>query len=77
MVRTLIAPVVGGALYARFGFRGPFVFAIIFAAIDLLGRLLLIERKEVIRWGHDPQHYTNAMPSDIADAATAAESECC
>lgn len=34
----------------RFGFRGPFIFGIIVTAIELIGRLLIIERKEAIRW---------------------------
>lgn len=52
--RALAAPPIGGVLYGRFGFRAPFIFGIIFAAIDLLGRLLLIERKDALKWGHDP-----------------------
>lgn len=39
----LLGPPVGGALYATFGFRGPFIMGIIFAAVDLVGRLLIIE----------------------------------
>ncbi|KAF5392542.1 hypothetical protein D9757_002152 [Collybiopsis confluens] len=50
----LIGPPVGGALYSRFGFRGPFVFAIVAAASDLLARLIIIERKEAVLWGIDP-----------------------
>lgn len=53
-LRTLVAPPVGGALYARFGFRAPFIFGIIVAAFDLLGRAFIIERKDALRWGHDP-----------------------
>ncbi|KAJ8473714.1 hypothetical protein ONZ51_g7690 [Trametes cubensis] len=46
----LIGPPVAGALDKRFGFRGPFIFGIIVTAIELIGRLLIIERKEAIRW---------------------------
>lgn len=41
-------------MYARLGFRAPFVFAIAFAVVDLAGRLLVIERKDALEWGHDP-----------------------
>ncbi|KAJ7748535.1 major facilitator superfamily domain-containing protein [Mycena maculata] len=50
----LAGPPVGGALYSRFGFRGPFIGGIILALIDLIGRLLIIERKDALRWGFDP-----------------------
>lgn len=43
--RILLGPPVGGALYERFGFRGPFILGIIFAFVDLVGRLFIIEVK--------------------------------
>ncbi|KAH9964561.1 major facilitator superfamily domain-containing protein [Russula dissimulans] len=50
----LIGPPVGGVLYDRFGIRGPCVFAIIVISVDLIGRNLVIERKEALTWGFDP-----------------------
>ena len=50
----LVAPPIGGALYNHLGFRAPFIFGIIFTAIDFVGRLFVIERKEALKWGHDP-----------------------
>lgn len=44
----------GGSLYARFGFRAPFVFGEICAFVDLILRLLIIERDVAIKWGYDP-----------------------
>ncbi|KAJ3575911.1 hypothetical protein NP233_g775 [Leucocoprinus birnbaumii] len=41
---------IGGLLYSRFGFRGPFVFTLIGAFIDLVSRLIIIEPKEARRW---------------------------
>lgn len=52
--RTLAAPPIGGVLYDHFGFRAPFIFGIIFTAFDFVGRLLVIERKDALKWGHDP-----------------------
>ncbi|KAI0651431.1 MFS general substrate transporter [Trametes meyenii] len=46
----LVGPPVAGALDERFGFRGPFIFGVIVTAVELIGRLLIIERKEAIRW---------------------------
>ncbi|KAK0200797.1 MFS general substrate transporter [Desarmillaria ectypa] len=42
---TLVGPPVGGGLYARFGFRGPFIFGIIIAFLDLASQFLIIEGK--------------------------------
>jgi len=50
----LAGPPIGGALYARFGFRGPFICGIVVSFVDLVGRLLIIERKEALRWNLDP-----------------------
>ena len=52
--RMLLGPPIGGALYSRLGFRAPFVFTIIITLVDLIGRLLLIERKDALKYGHDP-----------------------
>ncbi|KAJ7480161.1 MFS general substrate transporter [Mycena galericulata] len=54
MIGFLAGPPVGGALYSHFGFRGPFIGGIIVAIIDLIGRLLIIERKDALRWNVDP-----------------------
>ncbi|KAH9982142.1 major facilitator superfamily domain-containing protein [Lactifluus volemus] len=50
----LVGPPVGGALFDRFGIRGPCVFGIIVIAVDLMCRLLLIERREALVGGFDP-----------------------
>ncbi|ETW87640.1 major facilitator superfamily, partial [Heterobasidion irregulare TC 32-1] len=50
----LIGPPVGGGLYSRFGFRAPFIFSITITALDLIGRLLIIERKDALSWGTGP-----------------------
>ncbi|KAI8983350.1 MFS general substrate transporter [Trametes punicea] len=47
---ALIGPPVAGGLDKRFGFHGPFIFGIIVTVIELIGRLLIIERKEAARW---------------------------
>ncbi|TEB39101.1 MFS general substrate transporter [Coprinellus micaceus] len=53
-IGLVLGPPIGGALYERFGFRGPFVFGIIFSVADLIGRFVIIERAESIKWGVDP-----------------------
>ncbi|TDL24263.1 MFS general substrate transporter [Rickenella mellea] len=50
----VIAPPIGGALYDHFGFRAPFIFGIICAAVEGFGRSLVIERRDALKWGHDP-----------------------
>jgi MFS family permease len=65
--RVLIGPPVGGALYQRFGFRGPFVFGMIMAVMDLIARIVVIERKEALKWGVDPQMMPSRDTSDPVD----------
>jgi MFS family permease len=69
VIRLVLGPPIGGALYSRFGFRGPFIFGIIFAFVDLLGRLVIIERKDALKWGHDP-HNPSGLPAEVREAAT-------
>jgi MFS family permease len=61
----LAGPPAGGALYSRFGFRGPFVCGIALSVFDLVGRLLIVERKDALKWGIDP---AAAPPVEGADA---------
>ncbi|EJD04276.1 MFS general substrate transporter [Fomitiporia mediterranea MF3/22] len=59
-IGALVAPPVAGVLYDRFGFRAPFVFGIILTGGDLIGRLLLIERKDALKWSYDPAELASA-----------------
>ncbi|KAK0237136.1 MFS general substrate transporter [Armillaria nabsnona] len=45
----LLGTPIGGALYARFGFRGPFIFGIIVSLPDLVFRLLVIDERSASR----------------------------
>ncbi len=49
----MLAPPIGGILYSRFGFRGPFIFSLIAAFIDLVSRFIIIEPKEAMKWGSE------------------------
>ncbi|EAU92977.2 hypothetical protein CC1G_03764 [Coprinopsis cinerea okayama7 len=62
----VLGPPLGGALYTRFGFRGPFVFGIAASFLDLVGRFLIIERKDSIKWGFDP-HYVKGEVDSVSD----------
>jgi len=46
----LLATPIGGILYAHFGWRAPFIFGIVAAVFDLVGRLLIIEKHEAEAW---------------------------
>ncbi|KAF8488176.1 major facilitator superfamily domain-containing protein [Gautieria morchelliformis] len=59
---VVLAPPIGGALYQSLGFNAPFIFSIGIVLVDLVGRLLVIERKHAIPWGVDPA----AMPATQA-----------
>ncbi|KAJ7124834.1 MFS general substrate transporter [Mycena crocata] len=65
----LAGPPIGGALYNRFGFRGPFICGIIVSVVDLIGRLLIIERKDALRWNVDPAFVVHPVTSAEAPVA--------
>ena len=67
----MVGPPVAGALYQNWGFRAPFILGIIITVIDLLARLLLIERHEAIKWGVDPMEI--AFSDDVRDPEAASE----
>lgn len=72
----LVGPPVGGILYSHLGFRAPFIFGEICTVIDLIGRLLIIERKDALRWGHDPSALpVSDTPETPATATGATEIE--
>lgn len=62
----MIGPPVGGGLYAKLGYRAPFIFSIVCTILDLIGRILVIERKDALLWGIDPaadiQSETSELP---------------
>jgi len=69
----LVGPPVGGALFDRFGIRGPCIFGIMAILVDLIGRLLLIERREALAWGFDPAASINASSVHASDSASHAD----
>ncbi|KAG5646072.1 hypothetical protein DXG03_004495 [Asterophora parasitica] len=64
ILRILIGPPVGGSLYAGFGYRAPFVFAMGAAVLDMIARLLIVERKDALNCGIDPKIYNVNIPKD-------------
>lgn len=67
----LVGSPAGGALYTRFGFRAPFVFGEICTLVDLVLRLLVIERDVALRWGYDPSE-PNVVVLEAPDAPRSA-----
>ncbi|KIM54249.1 hypothetical protein SCLCIDRAFT_1222218 [Scleroderma citrinum Foug A] len=65
----LVGSPVGGALYFHRGYHAPFIFGLLCAALDLFARLLIIERRDAIKWGVDPWGSTPPPPK-IDSAAT-------
>lgn len=60
-----MGPLLGGILYEHFGFRGPIILGIIVTAVDLIGRLLIIERKDALKWGIDPAASSSSKKEQI------------
>jgi MFS family permease len=49
-----VGPALGGTLYQKLGFHAPFVLGIALAVVDLIGRIIVIERRVALQWGVDP-----------------------
>lgn len=45
-----IGPPAGGAIYEKFGWRGPFVFILVIVVLDLLMRLVIVEKHQALKW---------------------------
>jgi hypothetical protein len=73
MFSQLVGPPVGGALFNRFGIRGPCIFGVMVISVDLIGRLLLIERKEALALGFDPAARITACSEHAPDSASHAD----
>ncbi|PCH43210.1 MFS general substrate transporter [Wolfiporia cocos MD-104 SS10] len=65
MDRSLLGPPVGGALYDRWGYRAPFIFAILFTLIDLSGRLLVIEGDDKSRMSNRDTEASSESPDSF------------
>lgn len=70
-IGLLVGPPVAGILDEKFGFRAPFYFGMAFSTLDLLVRLLVIERKDAIKWGIDPA----ADPDEVKEPSLASGSQ--
>ncbi|KAK7511050.1 major facilitator superfamily domain-containing protein [Phyllosticta citriasiana] len=53
-VGGLISPALGGALYRHTGYTGVFGVSLAIVIVDFIMRLLVIERKELVKYGMDP-----------------------
>lgn len=53
---SLIGPPISGILFQKFGFRAPFIFGIICTALDLVGRFLIIEKSDAMKWQQEPRN---------------------
>ncbi|KAG1841315.1 major facilitator superfamily domain-containing protein [Suillus subalutaceus] len=69
-IGLLVGSPAGGALYSRFGFRAPFIFGSLCAVVDLLLRLLLIERNVALKWGYDPSEPSAVVMKEAPDASS-------
>ncbi|GAA5989368.1 hypothetical protein JCM5350_005690 [Sporobolomyces pararoseus] len=45
-----VGPPAGGSLFEKFGWRGPFVFILVIVVIDLLMRLVIVEKHQALKW---------------------------
>lgn len=66
-VAGLFAPIIGGLLYARSGYNGVFGLGLGLIAIDLILRLLMIEKKAGAVYDDTPCNTRDAIPGGDSD----------
>jgi MFS family permease len=69
------SPVIGGAIFHAFGFHAVFWFLGAMLVVDVLLRLLMIERKDAIRWGYITEEEVNGGTSEDAPLLTSQSNE--
>lgn len=64
-IAILIAPLLGGIVYAKSGYYAVYYMGITLIAVDILLRLLLIEKKQASKWdtAEEPSHEANQISS--------------
>ncbi|WOO83202.1 putative MFS-type transporter2 [Vanrija pseudolonga] len=70
---TTIGPPVGGALYKRLGWNSPFIFCIVINAVDLLVRLLVLEKRLMHNWHPTEKARLEVLACAEATAAQTAD----
>jgi MFS family permease len=66
-----MGPPLGGVLFEKLGFRAPFILSIAFAVVDLIGRLLVIEKAEAVKWlEKEKQPEVSLGPTQGVDGTT-------
>ncbi|KAF9015431.1 MFS general substrate transporter [Cyathus striatus] len=80
-IGMVIGPPIGGAIYNYFGYRGPFIFGLCITAVDLTGRLLVIEKKDSSQQNHSTENKENetivceATPNNLESALAIGSSD--
>lgn len=64
IARLILGQPLGGLLYTRFGFRGPFIFSLTCTFVDLVSRFVVIEPSDAKKWGVDPTILSKPKPSN-------------
>lgn len=73
-IAYLVAPLLGGVVYARSGYYAVYYMAFALIAVDIVLRIMLIERKHVKRWeGSVTPRTEQAKPSPAVEDANAIE----
>lgn len=71
----LFAPLIGGAVYAGAGYYAVYYVAFGLIALDIVMRLLLIEKKTALRWLKKEEAVADADAASEAPPATTADAE--
>ncbi|KAI0394310.1 MFS transporter-like protein [Xylariaceae sp. FL0594] len=73
-IALLLAPVVGGVVYNNAGYLAVYYVAFAVVGVDIVLRLIMIEKKVAAQWIHEPSASESETPSQGADKEALANS---
>ncbi|WWC95471.1 hypothetical protein V866_002335 [Kwoniella sp. B9012] len=68
-IGNIVGPAAGGGLYTTLGWKAPWIFCMIVCSVELLGRWLAVEQKDLIKYGHGPPTSTEEATNTIANSS--------
>ncbi|KAK6908819.1 hypothetical protein I204_01896 [Kwoniella mangroviensis CBS 8886] len=68
-IGNIVGPAAGGGLYTTLGWKAPWIFCMIVCSVELLGRWLAVEQKDLIKYQHGSPTSSEEATNTIASSS--------